>query len=160
MEWKDIVYFCYSFFQFHEEFETFDVKNLSALVANVGSIETEKRSLAFIINSFYEWHAQQQGIKFERWGDKTPLNVYVLKRIQEVFPRAQFIHIVRDGFDVVASYLQAGIYESAEDAKERDERFHGSPEFTAIHDEVRAFLAKTDVKTMHSAEGPAESASA
>jgi hypothetical protein len=43
-------------------------------------------------------------------------------------------------------------YESAEDAKERDERFHGSPEFKAIHDEARAFLAKTDVTTMHSAQ--------
>jgi protein-tyrosine sulfotransferase len=116
MDWNDIVPFIYSFFQFHEEFETFDVKNLSELVRTVQRAEQNQRSLAFIINAFYGWHAQQHGMSFERWGDKTPLNVYALKRLHKVFPKAQFIHIVRDGSDVVASYLEAGIYQSAEEA--------------------------------------------
>jgi protein-tyrosine sulfotransferase len=116
MDWDDIVPFMYSFFQFHEEFETFEVKNLSELVRTVRRAEQNQRSLAFIINAFYEWHARQHGIAFKRWGDKTPLNVYALKRLHKVFPNAQFIHIVRDGGDVVASYLEAGIYQSAEEA--------------------------------------------
>jgi protein-tyrosine sulfotransferase len=116
MEWADIIHFIYAFFQFHEEFETFDVRNLSDLVHRVASVDKKKRSLAFIINAFYEWHAQQHGLSFERWGDKTPLNVFGLKRIHQVFPEAQFIHIVRDGCDVVASHLEAGICDHAEEA--------------------------------------------
>jgi protein-tyrosine sulfotransferase len=116
MDWKDIVHFIYSHFQFHKEFATFDIEDLSELVRTVQGVEQNQRSLAFIINAFYEWHAQQHGIQFKRWGDKTPLNVYVLKRIHKVFPKAQFIHIVRDGCDVVASYLEARMYQSAEEA--------------------------------------------
>jgi protein-tyrosine sulfotransferase len=119
MEWADIIHFIYAFFQFHEEFETFDVRNLSDLVHRVASVDKKKRSLAFIINAFYEWHAQQHGLSFERWGDKTPLNVFGLKRIHQVFPKAQFIHIVRDGCDVVASHLEAGICDHAEEAARR-----------------------------------------
>jgi protein-tyrosine sulfotransferase len=125
MDWNDIVPFIYSFFQFHDEFETFGVENLAELVRTVRRLEEPRRSLALIINAFYEWHAQQHGISFERWGDKTPLNVYVLKRLHNVFPKAQFIHIVRDGGDVVASYLEAGIYQSAEEAAWRWRRAVG-----------------------------------
>jgi protein-tyrosine sulfotransferase len=85
MDWSDIVLFIYAFFQFHEEFETFDM-DLSELVRTVRSVKQNQRSLAFIINAFYEWHAQQLGIIFQRWGDKTPLNVYALNRIQRSFP--------------------------------------------------------------------------
>ena len=116
MEWKDIVHFVYSSFQFHEEFEMFDIANLPELVRQVQSVEHNRRSLAFILNAFYEWHAQQHGIQFERWGDKTPINAFALRRIHKVFPNAQFIHIVRDGCDAVASYLEAGIYQSVEQA--------------------------------------------
>ena len=116
MGWKDVVEFIYSSFQFHEEFETFDIPNLAELVHEVQSVEPKRRSLAFIINAFYEWHARQHGIQFERWGDKTPINAYALRRIHKVFPNAQFIHITRDGYDAVASYLEADIYRSVEEA--------------------------------------------
>jgi hypothetical protein len=38
-----------------------------------------------------------------RWSEKTPGNVRVLDRIFEYFPRARFIHVIRDGRDVVCS---------------------------------------------------------
>jgi hypothetical protein len=38
-----------------------------------------------------------------RWGDKTPEYVRHLPVLRELFPRAQFIHIVRDGRDVALS---------------------------------------------------------
>lgn len=37
------------------------------------------------------------------WADKTPRNVQVLPWIFEHFPRARFVHVVRDGRDVVCS---------------------------------------------------------
>jgi hypothetical protein len=38
-----------------------------------------------------------------RWGDKTPEYVHHLPVLQELFPDAQYIHIVRDGRDVALS---------------------------------------------------------
>lgn len=38
-----------------------------------------------------------------RWGDKRPVYLKHLERLLEMFPDAQFVHIVRDGRDCVAS---------------------------------------------------------
>ncbi len=38
-----------------------------------------------------------------RWAEKTPAHVYHLSLIDRVFPNAQFIHMIRDGKDVVRS---------------------------------------------------------
>jgi hypothetical protein len=39
----------------------------------------------------------------QRWGEKTPANVRRLERIFRFFPQARFVHIIRDGRDVVCS---------------------------------------------------------
>lgn len=38
-----------------------------------------------------------------RWAEKTPSHVLFMEFINEVFPRAQFIHMIRNGYDVVKS---------------------------------------------------------
>lgn len=38
-----------------------------------------------------------------RWGEKTPAHVFHMRLILDVFPGAQFVHIIRDGRDVVKS---------------------------------------------------------
>ena len=38
-----------------------------------------------------------------RWGEKSPVNVLHLGRIFHYFPKAQFIHIIRDGRDTASS---------------------------------------------------------
>jgi len=42
-----------------------------------------------------------------RWGEKTPVHVFVADRIAMKFPDAQFIHIVRDGRDAALSWMRA-----------------------------------------------------
>jgi hypothetical protein len=44
--------------------------------------------------------------QMERWGDKTPEYTRHLPVLRELFPSAQFIHIVRDGRDVALSGYQ------------------------------------------------------
>lgn len=39
----------------------------------------------------------------ERWGDKTPLYVRYIPKIHKIFPKAQFIHMIRDGRDATLS---------------------------------------------------------
>jgi hypothetical protein len=43
-----------------------------------------------------------------RWGDKTPKHVFDLSWLADAFPDAQFLHIIRDGRDVAASFRKAG----------------------------------------------------
>jgi hypothetical protein len=44
--------------------------------------------------------------KKRRWADKTAFNILVFERLAQLFPDAQFIHLVRDGRDVAASLLE------------------------------------------------------
>lgn len=118
MLWKHLVSLIYSLFEFHPEFVTFEC-SLSPLVKEVAFAPVSSRNLAYILDSFYRYHAEIKGFTPSRWGDKTPLNVYDMPIIRTVFPGAQFIHIVRDGCDVAESYLRSGIYQDLESAGQR-----------------------------------------
>src|SRR5258708_20945199 len=50
--------------------------------------------------------ARNQGV--ERWADCTPHHLLSMKEIKRQIPDALFIHIIRDGRDVVLSYLKQG----------------------------------------------------
>ncbi len=118
MKWADLVYLILSQFEFHPEFETHEI-SLRPLAGQLVDIPEDSRSLAFILDSLYRYHAKEKGVECKRWGDKTPINTFVLERLLSVFPNAQFIHMIRDGVDVVSSYLQAGIYSDLESAANR-----------------------------------------
>jgi len=51
--------------------------------------------------AFWQLYARKQGK--QRWGDKTPGHILCLSSLAEQLPEARFVHIVRDGRDVVAS---------------------------------------------------------
>jgi Sulfotransferase family len=53
------------------------------------------------IRAFYELYAEHAGKP--RWGDKTPGYAVKMRRIQRALPEAHFIHLIRDGRDVVLS---------------------------------------------------------
>jgi hypothetical protein len=50
---------------------------------------------------FYTLYAERFGKS--RWGDKTPLYILQMRAIQEALPEAAFVHLIRDGRDVLAS---------------------------------------------------------
>jgi len=136
MNWHDLVYFILSKFEFHPEFYTFDTW-LGPLVNRLIYVPGSQRNLAFILDNFYQFHAETQKKSMLRWGDKTPMNSLddalvrgdkpdigkgvpeTLLRIKEVFPDAQFLQITRDGCDVAFSFLRGGFVSSVEEAAKR-----------------------------------------
>ena len=56
---------------------------------------------AHFIELFFTRYAAQQGKT--RWAEKTPANVRHLAYVFRNFPKAKFVHVIRDGRDVVCS---------------------------------------------------------
>lgn len=58
---------------------------------------------AALLQALYSSYASQHGAV--RWGDKTPIYTTYVELLTELFPGAQFIHLIRDGRDVALSML-------------------------------------------------------
>lgn len=144
MTWIDLVHLIMSFFEFHHEFYTFQL-SLRPLVNELLDIPHNRRNLAYILDRFYRFHAERHGCSMVRWGDKTPLVSYepgTLEDVLKVFPDAQFIHLVRDGCDVIASSLRYGFFTSLTTAANRWVRVvQQSRRFTEAHPE-RSMLVR------------------
>lgn len=119
MGWDNIVKLIYANFEFSLEFHTFGMDSLSDLYGEVSKYDEEKQSMAYVLNAFYEHYREKHNIRAMRWGDKTPLNTLYINEIFEVFPNAKFIHITRDPYDVIHSYVKSGIYTNYRDAAKR-----------------------------------------
>lgn len=118
LPWPELVRVVLGRFQYHPQFEAWDL-DLSELYRHLAARSEEKRSLAGVLDGVYRAWVRQHMPDADRWGDKTPTNVYHLPRIDTVFPDSIYVHVLRDGRDVVASYLEAGLYDSVDAACER-----------------------------------------
>lgn len=116
--WRSTVRHVLSEFERYPEFARFDV-TLQPLEAALVEGPQNSRTLATIVDSIYRFHSEQKGSGATRWGDKTPLNAYCLPDIHLVFPEARFVHMLRDGCDVVSSMLDMGRYATADEAARR-----------------------------------------
>ena len=56
------------------------------------------------IAAIFEAYADAAGKP--RWGDKTPMYMRHLPLLEELFPEAQYVHLIRDGRDAALSFLQ------------------------------------------------------
>jgi hypothetical protein len=75
--------------------------DLRALIAGIA-----QPTLRAILDGIYGSLARSVGKG--RIGDKTPVYVRILPVLAELYPEAQFIHLLRDGRDVAMSYIDAG----------------------------------------------------
>jgi hypothetical protein len=56
------------------------------------------------IAAVFEAYAAERGKA--RWGDKTPLYMQYLPLLERLFPRAVYVHLIRDGRDAATSFLE------------------------------------------------------
>lgn len=92
----------------------FDIERLSKEFHAEG-----RNTIPLILSGLYEKNAQGEGK--QRWGEKTPYYVRHMPLLLEMFPGAKFIHLIRDGRDVLLSLFgrcdDFGVYNSYFGAK-------------------------------------------
>jgi len=95
--------------------ETHLIKNLKSLEGEINgywkmlkpyevSKDTLLDKMSELFRIFPEHYMKTK--KKQRWAEKTPDNVFFVDFINELFPKCKFIHIIRDGRDVVCSFKE------------------------------------------------------
>jgi protein-tyrosine sulfotransferase len=75
------------------------------------------RCMAALIDQLFNCYQSQEGKR--RWAEKTPTNILRIDYLFRLFPRAQFIHVIRDPRDTYCSI--------------RDRMQHDKPEWSKFH---------------------------
>lgn len=107
LDWREKVFLFASYFDRHANWPEMDVPSLAAFVTEAVGWPEEKHDLRALLDGLYGFLARQHGFAAPRWGDKTPWNTMHLKSIVKFLPDAQFLYLVRDGRDSVASQVKA-----------------------------------------------------
>ena len=107
LEWEELVRVVLGAFASHDEFYTWDL-DLKELYQQLNGLPESDKNLATCLSMLFFSYRDRHQPYATRWGDKTPLNSEYLPWLNLVFPQAQYIHIVRDGRDCVASMMRAG----------------------------------------------------
>lgn len=82
-------------------------------------------------NGIFLPSAQEQGASF--WCEKTPRNLLYADNIAEIYPDARFIHVIRDGRDVVSSILEKQFWPVARSARyPKTRKFCGEQTFDKV----------------------------
>jgi len=122
------------------------------------ALEAQRPSgFADAVRIVFEMYAQSRGK--DLYGDKTPLYISFMEPIGGLFPEARFVHLVRDGRDVVLAYLErdkgpATVAEGAFHWKLRVSRGHragqglGPDRYREFHYEVLIDDPEATVRTI------------
>ncbi|TYB30566.1 MAG: sulfotransferase [Candidatus Mcinerneyibacterium aminivorans] len=118
LPWKELVEIIIGELESHSQFYTWGV-NFHDAYYKLLNIPTKQKTLDKIIDEIYLTYSKKYFPEAKIWGDKTPQNVFSLDMINKIFPNAKYIHIIRDGRDVVNSYLKIKRYDNVEKACNR-----------------------------------------
>lgn len=84
------------------------LERLEERVPQAASPEAARALVAEFVDRLFGPAVERAGAS--RWCEKTPRNLLYADRLAAVFPDLRFIHIVRDGRDVVSSMLEKGFW--------------------------------------------------
>lgn len=105
LPWSFVVRQVLSRLEYQVHFDVFQIQ-LRDLYNQLVKLPSKERSLSMILDSVYRFHASYEKPGAIRWGDKTPGNALILNSLVKVFPDMQVVHMIRDGRDVVRSYIE------------------------------------------------------
>jgi hypothetical protein len=113
---------------------------LDKFIQQAEKIPTDKRNLAFLVDQLYQFYASHHKPEATRWGDKSTNNILFIDAVLKVYPQARFIHLIRDGRDVVASRLARGWHTDVNLACDMWLKLVGHGLDTPIRDHEGSFL--------------------
>ena len=105
LPWNVLLRIVLGAFEYDARWETFNL-TLGSLFRELQSRPPGARDLAAVLDALYRAHARRHKPSATRWGDKNPHHSFYLPVLREMFPDLQVIHILRDGRDVVRSYMR------------------------------------------------------
>jgi len=111
LPWPDLCRVVVGRFESHPDFADWET-DLAPACRHAISLPAEQRDLAHIIDAVYRCYLARHMPAATVWGDKTPSNTTFVEWLDRVFPSARYIHLLRDGRDVVSSFVRAGIASS------------------------------------------------
>jgi len=105
LPWNVVLRIVLAQFEYGEVWESWDL-TLGPVYRALDAAPPAARNLAAVVHAVYRAHADKHKPGSRRWGDKTPPATPALPRLQAVFPDLQVIHLLRDGRDVVQSFMR------------------------------------------------------
>lgn len=79
--------------------------NFNDTLATLQYLPREERSLQKILDEIYLAYAKKNEKKIKIWGEKSPRNMPFTPLLFQVYPKAKYIFLIRDGRDVARSWL-------------------------------------------------------
>jgi len=79
----------------------------------------QPRNYADISQMIYKYHAIKAGKETALIGDKNNFHLKHIADLDQLFPKAKFVHIIRDGRDVATSYIDMSKIDSQSDYRPR-----------------------------------------
>lgn len=101
--WPEKVAMTLGRFQYSPEFETFGEVDMAGVYRKAVALPISERTLGGIIKVFFMQLSVERNCESAWLGDKTPANTFNIGLVRKIFPRARFVHIVRDPVDVIDS---------------------------------------------------------
>ncbi len=102
--WKDMCKLMVAEFESSHYFPQWDI-DLVPVYEELFCLTKQQRSLARIIHTIMMHYAAKKFPRASIWGDQSPINTYYLPFLRCVFPQAKYLHLVRDGRDVISSMI-------------------------------------------------------
>ncbi len=103
--WEDLSCFIVSMFEGHVGYEMWNI-NVYPVYQKLKNLPEKQRSLAKIIDEVFRFYAEQKFPNAQLWGEQSPIHTFYLPYIHAIFPRARYLHLLRDGRDVVSSWVK------------------------------------------------------
>lgn len=108
LSWREKVWLVCAYFDRHRHREELEIDSFSPFAERACALPAADQTLRKLFDCLYAFMAREHGYTERRWGDKTPWNTYHLPQIVKKYPDAQYLYLIRDGRDVVASQVKAG----------------------------------------------------
>lgn len=117
LTWQQKVWLFCAYFDRHPHRDEIDIASLGPFADEAAAWPKKDRNLRTLVDGFYRFCAREHGFTEQRWGDKTPWNTMHLDTIARFIPDAQFLQLIRDGRDCIASQVKADMRDISESAR-------------------------------------------